>query len=152
LQLLAVAVFLITAPALAARSPALSPVRLTDAWIRWLPAGLPAAGYLTIANGGGRPLILVGASSPAYADVSLHQTQTHGGAMQMLAVEQLSVAPHATLRFAASGYHFMLSGATQPIKPGDRVPITLKFADSPSVTLSFAVRKPDASDTPDANP
>jgi len=151
-RLLAATALLGTWSALAARPPALSTLRITDAWIRWLPAGLPAAAYLTIANAGPRPVILVGASSPAYNDVSLHQTQDHAGSMQMLAIEQLSVAPQVTLRFADSGYHFMLMGPKQPIKPGDRVPITLNFADAPSVTLSFEVRKPDASDAPAASP
>jgi copper(I)-binding protein len=150
--LLTAATLALTLPALAARPPAPSPVRLTDAWIRWLPAGLPAAAYVTIANAGLRPLHLVGASSPAYAEVSLHQTEDKAGAMQMVAIEQLEVAPHATLRFADGGYHFMLMGAKQPIRPGDHVPITLKFADAPTVTLSFEVRKPDATDAPAAMP
>jgi copper(I)-binding protein len=94
---------------------------------------------------------LVGASSPAYAEVSLHQTQTQGGSMQMVAIAHLEVAPHATLRFADFGYHFMLTGPKQPIQPGDHVPITLNFADAPSVTLSFEVRKPDATE-PAATP
>jgi copper(I)-binding protein len=148
-RLLAATALILASVALAARPPAPSPVHITEAWIRWLPAGLPAAAYLTIANAGAQPVTLVGASSPEYADVSLHQTQNNSGSMQMVAIQELQVAPHATLRFAGSGYHFMLMGPKQPINPGDHVPITLKFAKVPPVTLSFEVRKPDASDAPD---
>jgi copper(I)-binding protein len=146
--LLLTVALVLTLPAFAAQPPVQSPVRLTEAWIRWQPAGLPAAAYLTIANTGSRPLHLVGASSPAYAEVSLHQTQNKAGAMQMVAIQQLEVAPHTTLRFAGSGYHFMLMGPKQPIQPGDRVAITLDFSDAPTETVSFDVRKPDASDSP----
>jgi copper(I)-binding protein len=149
-RLLAAAALLCAWPALAGPPADSSEVRVTGAWIRWLPAGLPAAAYLTLVNASPRPVILVGASSPAYAAVSLHQTQDHAGSMQMQAIEQVIVAPHATLRFASSGYHFMLTDPKQPIKPGDHLPITLIFADTPPLTLSFEVRRPDASDAADA--
>jgi copper(I)-binding protein len=149
-QLLAASALALISPAFAVRAPSPSPVRITEAWVRWLPAGLPAAAYVTIVNAGMHPVNLVGATSPAYSEVSLHQTASEGGSMQMVAIERITIAPHATLRFEESGYHFMLTGPKQPIKPGDHVPLTLAFADSTSVTLSFEVRKPDGSAAADA--
>ena len=40
-------------------------LQVKDQRIRLLPGELPAAGYLTATNTGSRPLVLVGAESPA---------------------------------------------------------------------------------------
>lgn len=120
-------------------------LRVEDPWIRWLPADLPAAGYLRLINAGAKPLIVIGASSPAYRQVTLHRTVTEGGNTEMMPVERITIDAHAALDFATSGYHMMLMQATRPLKPADRVPITLHFADGASLLVQFEVRKPDAS-------
>ena len=134
-------------PALAAAPPTTAGPELTiqDAWIRWLPADLPAAGYLTLINTGARPLNLIAATSPAYTQVTLHRTVNRGGGMQMTAVEHITIDAHSSLDFAATGYHMMLMQATKPLRPADRVPITLRFADGSTVLVQFEVRNPDSS-------
>jgi copper(I)-binding protein len=128
-----------------AAAPAPAPaVAITDAWIRWLPANLPAGGYATLRNTGDTPLILTGASSSAYEDVSLHRTSSHEGMSQMQPVAQVKVAAGASLKFAADGYHIMLEHPTKALQPGDHVPITLHFSDGNSVTAQFELRRPDA--------
>src|ERR1700683_3882637 len=119
-------------------------VVITDAWIRWLPANLPAGGYATLRNIGNAPLILTGASSSAYEDVSLHRTSSHEGMSQMQPVVQITVAAGASLKFAADGYHIMLEHPTKALQPGDHVPVTLHFSDGNSVTAQFELRRPDA--------
>jgi len=118
-------------------------VRVEDAWIRWLPAGIPAGGYLTLVNDGDRPAVLVGAESPDYGEVSLHVTRNEQGLSQMIPVPSVVVAPHSRLSFAAAGYHMMLMHPTVTTSPGDEVPITLRFADGLSLTVIFRVRRPD---------
>jgi copper(I)-binding protein len=115
-----------------------------DAWIRWLPANLPAAGYATLENGGDAAIVLTGVSSPGYGDVSIHRTVTLGADTDMVPVDKLVINPHASVNFAAAGYHLMLMQPTTPLKPGDHVPITLRFADGSSMRVEFEVRKPDA--------
>ena len=119
-------------------------VQVIDAWIRWLPADLPAGGYATLANTGAQPLALIGASSPDYEQVSLHQTVMRGQTSVMLPVAQITIAPGSRVSFAAAGYHFMLERATRAIMPGDHVSITLHFAGGSSVQVPFEVRKPSA--------
>jgi copper(I)-binding protein len=119
-------------------------IRIDDAWIRWLPGNLPAAGYTTLTNSGEEPVILTGASSPAYGDVSLHRSRTQAGNVEMVPVERIPIGPHASLSFAAAGYHLMLMQPNRPIQPGDHVPITLHFAGGSSLTVSFAVHQPDS--------
>jgi hypothetical protein len=131
-----------SAPAVTA--PGTPAIQVEDAWIRWLPANLPAAGYATLTNIGDRPEVLIAASSPDYGEVSLHQSRNHGGSVEMVPVDRITVAAHSTLSFAVAGYHMMLMQPAKPLKPGDRVPITLRFAGGSSLTVDFEVRKPDA--------
>jgi hypothetical protein len=119
-------------------------LQIEQAWIRWLPANLPAGGYLTVINRGDRPVVLVGASSPDYFGVGLHRSVTEGGLSKMEAVTQIVVAPHTTLNFSDTGYHIMLTTPTLPVSPGGRVPITLHFADGRSLVVNFEVRPPGA--------
>lgn len=97
-----------------------------------------------MSNPGGVPATLVGASSPAFGQVSLHRSLDEGGRMQMKPVERITIAAHSTLDFEASGYHMMLMQASRPLKPADQVPITLHFADGSTLLVQFEVRKPDA--------
>ncbi|MGH8143934.1 MAG: copper chaperone PCu(A)C [Steroidobacteraceae bacterium] len=119
-------------------------LQIEQAWIRWLPANLPAGGYLTVTNRGERPVVLVSASSPDYAGVALHRSVTEGGLSKMEPVAQITVAPHATLSFSATGYHIMLTTPTLPVAPGGHVPIALHFADGRSLVVNFEVRAPSA--------
>jgi copper(I)-binding protein len=124
-----------------AHAPAL---QVKDAWVRWLPGNLPAGGYVTLVNSGDRPASLVRATSPDYADVSLHRSSNVGGTSRMTPVDHISVAPHSSLAFATQGYHLMLSHPAKTLKPGDRVTLTLTFADGTTVSAVFDLRAPDA--------
>jgi periplasmic copper chaperone A len=124
---------------------ALPTVQVEGAWIRWLPANLPAAGYATINNIGDKPVTLLAASSPGFGEISLHRNRSQSGTLEMVPVEKITIDPHSSVKFAAAGYHMMLRQPTQSIKPGDHVPITLRFADGSALTVEFEVRKPDSS-------
>jgi periplasmic copper chaperone A len=126
-------------------SSAVSAVEIRDAWIRWLPSGLPAAGYVTLINHGDQPIKLTGASSEAYRDISLHHSMSHEGMSHMEAVGEITVPANSTLRFAAAGYHLMLMQPTHALTPGNHVELTLHFADGLDRSASFEVRAPNGS-------
>jgi copper(I)-binding protein len=131
-----------TAPSATPRTP-LS-IRVEDPWIRWLPAGVPAAGYLTLVNTGDEPVALIAAVSADFGDVSMHRSLERGGVMQMDEVGEIIVDPHSRLELAAKGYHLMLMNPARPIESQKHVPITLRFRDGTSLTVPFEVRKPGA--------
>lgn len=126
-----------------AATPAES-VHVEHAWIRWLPANLPAAGYADIVNDGDSTVSLVHASSPDYGKVMLHQSRLAEGDSTMVMVSRLDVPAHGSVSLAPGGYHLMLSHAAHPVKPGDTVPITLHFADGTSVQVGFKVMPANA--------
>jgi len=119
-------------------------VRAENAWIRWLPAGLPAAGYVTLTDSGDAPASLVGATSPIYANISLHRSHDSGGTMSMMPVEKITLRPHSTLDFALAHYHLMLMDPRSGVAPGAHVPITLSFEDGSVLEVQFEVRPADA--------
>lgn len=49
-----------------------------NAWVRWLPNKLPAAGYVTLVNASDKPIDLVEVDSPEYGMTMLHQTVSNG--------------------------------------------------------------------------
>ena len=126
----------------AAAAPTL---RAEHPWIRWLPANLPAAGYVVIANDGGTPARLIGASSAGYGSVMLHRSQEVGGVDRMTAVSGMGVPAHGTAALAPGGYHLMLMKPVHPIKPDDTVKITLRFANGTTLQVDFPVRPANAS-------
>lgn len=140
-------------PVLANPAPSNSPpapkptIRVLAAWIRWLPAGLPAAGYLTLTNTGDKALALESASSPSYGDVSIHRSITHGTTEEMVPVKAITLEPHQTLEFQSTGYHLMLMQPTPSADTSAKIPITLRFSDGSVLTVPFEVRKNPATDS-----
>lgn len=129
-----------------------APVSIHDPWIREAPPGVPAlAGYLAIENVANTPVVLRGASSPAFDSIMLHRTETEGGMARMTHESQIEIAPLATVQFAPGGYHLMLMGPKQPLKAGDQVEITLEFDGGLAVPASFAVRKGETEEATEHN-
>ena len=120
-------------------------VHVEQAWIRWLPANLPAAGYATIVNDGDGVQRLTEVSSPDYASVMLHRSRLAQGDSTMEMVDHLDIPAHGSVKLAPGGYHLMLSHATHPLKPGDKVPMRLRFADGSVLQVDFSVLPANAS-------
>jgi copper(I)-binding protein len=115
-------------------------IQVKDAWIRWLPANVPGGGYMTLINTGSAARVLIGASSPDYGEVSIHQTRSRNGMHEMTPVASIELRPRIPVRFAEGGYHLMLQQPRRSLKPGDRVLVTLRFAQGPPVEVPFEVR------------
>jgi len=115
-------------------------IQVKDAWIRWLPANVPAGGYMTLINTGSAARVLIRASSPDYGEVGIHLTQIRNGVNAMTRVESVELKPLTPVRFAEGGYHLMLMQPKRSLQPGDRVLITLHFAQGPSIQVPFEVR------------
>ena len=128
---------LLTLPAYAAG------FRVDNAWVRDLPGGAPAGGYFLLRNDGTKAAELTAASSPAFGQVMLHQSVQSGGVASMRDVHGVNVPPGGAVNFTPGGYHLMLMTPARKIIRGEKIPITLKFADGQAVTAQFEVRGPD---------
>ncbi|REG59425.1 hypothetical protein B0G80_2179 [Paraburkholderia sp. BL6669N2] len=117
-------------------------VSVKDAWVRWLPNNLPAAGYATLVNASDKPVDLVDISSNDYGDAMLHQTVSNGSSQKMVMVDKLTIPAHGQVSIAPGGYHVMLEDAKHKVAPGDTVHLKLKFSDGETLDTPFAVKSP----------
>ena len=115
------------------------PVEVAQPWSRPAVAGSPGAGYMTLANHGATPEILVKVESPLARKVEVHQSSMSGGMASMRPVERLTIPPGGSVAFAPGGYHLMFVGLAKSLKSGDVLPATLTFASGAKVKAAFAV-------------
>ncbi len=124
----------IAAPARAAQ------VQLTGGWFRALPEALPAGGYFHLRNDGPDEAVIVAAESPACGMLMLHESIETGGVSRMEMVKNVVVHAGGEIDFKPGGYHLMCMKPNAQMKPGVRVPVTLKFLDGTDVTAAFDVK------------
>lgn len=125
---------------IASRSGPAIDVEVGDAWIRWLPANLPGAGYMTVTNTGPTAVALIGASSADYGEVSFHETRNDRGMTEMAPIASIPLKPRSSVRFESGGYHLMLMQPKRPLHPGDKVTVTFRLSDGRTMTVPFLVR------------
>ncbi|MDA8110209.1 MAG: copper chaperone PCu(A)C [Betaproteobacteria bacterium] len=128
------------ASALFAASAWAADLTVSGAWIRHLPAGVPAGGFFTVHNLSKQDTALVGASSPDYGMVMIHKTIEEGGVSRMVEGGKIVLPAGGKVAFRPGGYHLMLMHAKHEIKVGTKIPVTLEFAGGQKVTALFEVR------------
>lgn len=130
---------LVAAPSLAGEC--LPNVR--EGWVRMPPTAMPMmAGFGTIENRCTAPVTVVGVSSPAFADVSLHETRIVDGVSRMRALPELRIAPGDAATLKPGGMHLMLMEPRAALKPGSKVVIEFALKDGKKLLGEFVVRKP----------
>ena len=117
--------------------------RLQGGWIRMLPGGMPMmGGFGRIANRCPNPAIIIKASSPAFADTSLHETRIIDGISRMRAVAILRIAPGGVANLAPGGLHLMLMQPTTRLRAGSRVAVRFQLQDGRELVGTFELRQP----------
>jgi hypothetical protein len=100
--------------------------------------------YLTLKNGGDSSDRLVGAASPRAGRVEIHTHGVAGGVMRMRQVAAVALMPGATAVFEPGALHLMLFDLGQPLREGERFPLTLTFEHRGAVTVEVPVGPPGA--------
>ena len=118
----------------------LQSLRIDHPFARATPPGARSGGaFFTIENAGTRSVKLLGVASPAAASVELHQMAMEGGVMRMRSVSAVEVRPGDKLELKPGGYHVMLSDLKEPLKAGDKFPLTLTFEGAGTIEVSVEV-------------
>jgi len=121
-------------------------VAVEQPWARATPGRAPnGAAYFTLANTGKDADRLISASTPAAARAELHTHVHSGTVMEMRPVEAIEVKPGERVTLQPGGLHVMLMGLKAPLKEGERMPLTLRFARGGEVTVDVPVGKAGAS-------
>jgi copper(I)-binding protein len=115
---------------------------ISQAWSRATPGGAKVGGgYLTIENKGGAADKLIGASADVAGNVEMHEMATVDGVMKMRPVEGgLTIEPGKTVKLAPGGYHLMMMDLKNPLKQGDKMPVTLQFEKAGKVAVTLDVQ------------
>ena len=103
-------------------------VTVEQGWARLPPnPAMPmTAGYGVIHNGCSRAVVITGARSAVFGDVSLHETTIVDGVSRMRAIERLPLAPGARAELKPGGLHLMLMAGNDALKAGQAVPLRLQ--------------------------
>ena len=128
-------------PAVAVPAPGWTMVKASEPWVREAPptATLMAA-YVTLENPSTDDLEVVGASSPQFQAVQLHEIVEVDGMTKMQEAKSLALPAKGTLVFKPGSTHVMLITPLKPLKPGDVVEIVFKFAKGGKKTVKAPVR------------
>lgn len=124
-------VFLILGALLAFAAPGFAgeaqrSVKVANAWVRApAPGQKTVAAYLELTSE--HDAALVAAGTPAAARVEMHSSSVDGGVMRMRALPRIELPAGQTVKLAPGGNHLMLLEMKQPLKPGDKVALTLSI-------------------------
>jgi len=108
-------------------------------WARPAASGNGAV-YFELVNGGTAPDRLVGISSPVAGAAEMHATSVDAqGVASMRPVQAVDLPAGGEAYFAPAGLHVMLVGLSQPLKEGQRFPLTLTLEKAGAVVVEVAV-------------
>lgn len=101
----------------------------------------PSGGaYLNIENLGKQDDKLIAVASPVAKSVEIHTMSMDGNVMRMREVPGIELKPAEKVTMTPGhGYHIMLIGLKQPLKAGDKFPLTLTFEKAGKVEVSVWV-------------
>ncbi|WP_295571126.1 copper chaperone PCu(A)C [Stenotrophomonas maltophilia] len=118
-------------------------VTVEQGWARLPPnPAMPmTAGYGVIRNGCDKAVVITGASSAMFGDVSLHETAIVDGVSRMRAIERLPLAPGARAELRPGGLHLMLMQGKGALREGQALLLRLQLEGGGEARATLTVRK-----------
>ena len=106
------------------------------------PGQSSGAAYLSIENHGKAFDKLISISSPIAKSAQIHTMSMEGNVMKMREVDGIELKPSSkTIMQPGNGYHIMLIGLKQPLKLGDKFPLTLTFEKAGKLNVPVVVEE-----------
>ncbi|MDW8311479.1 MAG: copper chaperone PCu(A)C, partial [Burkholderiales bacterium] len=105
------------------------------------PAIKNSAAFLVVENKGATPDRLLGVSGDVAQKLELHTMVREAGVMRMREVPAFDIPAGGKLELKPGGLHIMLIGLKQPLKEGERFPLTLKFEKAGEVKVQVLAEK-----------
>jgi len=107
-------------------------IQVVHAWARPTVAGQGGtAAYMRIANFGSGEDRLLAVTAEAPAKASLHETSNEGGIARMRPVAGgLAIPKRQVVSLEPGGAHIMVTGLADPLEPGERLKLRLRFERS----------------------
>ena len=99
-------------------------VKIENTWVRaTAPGQKVAGGFMDLTADA--DMKLVGGSSPVSSSLELHMMKMEGSVMVMRPLPEIALPKGKTVNLKPGGLHIMFIDLKQPIKEGDKVPVTL---------------------------
>lgn len=115
-------------------------IALIDPWARASTAGDNSASYVVIKNSGPADT-LIAVRGDVATNIELHTVESVDGMMRMKQVDGGIVIPSNDMQILKPGsYHIMMIGLTRDLVAGDRIALTLTFANAGDVAVTVPVR------------
>lgn len=124
--------------ALVTASAAHGAVSVEEPWVRATAPGQAVAGaYLRLRSD--TPVALVAVETSASKKAEIHEMRMEGQVMRMRPVEKIALPAGQSVELRPGGYHLMLIDVIHPLKPGDKVPLTLVIESASGARQRIAV-------------
>jgi len=114
-------------------------ITVEDGFVRLPPPGSPAAAYFTLKNNGA-DRSLVAATCRCAEMTMIHETVANDGIARMRHVDNAALPRGGELVLRPGGMHVMMMRLQAPLKEGDTVNLTLRFADGDTLALQLPVQ------------
>lgn len=116
-------------------------IEINHPWSRPTPPSAPVAGgYMKLINLGTETDRLIEVTSPIAERAEIHRSIIENGVASMRPVEDLAIAPGATVDFEAEKLHIMFIKPSRQLKDGEKFPAKLIFENAGSVDVEFMVQ------------
>jgi periplasmic copper chaperone A len=124
------------------------PLKIEHPWARpSIGDTTNGAVYMTLSNGGDAADRLIAVKTDAADDIMLHESRMEGNVIKMVPLENgVEVPAHGSAELKPLGMHAMLMGLRQPLKEGDRFPLTLVLEKQGEVPIKVSVTQQPPSD------
>jgi copper(I)-binding protein len=138
--MLALAALFLVAGGAMAHDYTLKSLSIDHAFARATPPGAKTGGaFFVVENTGTTSDRLIRVASSAAGGAELHEMAMDGGVMKMRAIAAMDVPAGGRLELKPGGYHVMMIDLKQPLKAGDKVPLTLTFERAGSIDIAVDV-------------
>lgn len=108
---------------------ALAQLSAVEPWARaTVPAQKAAGAFVQLKSE--KDAVLLGAETSAAGVVEIHEMRMDGDMMRMRQIGALKLPAGQTVSLQPGGYHFMLLDLKQPLNPGTKIPLRLRFQEN----------------------
>ena len=138
--MLALALFVVPFVAMGGKGTSSCRPTVASGWVRMAPGMPMGAGFAVVRNACAQPVEVIGAASPDFGDVSLHETRVERGVSRMREVQRVPLEANGTVELKPGGLHVMLMTPRRSVAPGGRVRVEFLLADGRRIGADLPVR------------
>lgn len=113
----------------AAQKASATDLSLSECWVRFRADNASGLFVKVKNNDAKNDAFVVGAASPAFAEVMVHETYEQDGMKGMRHVGEVAIPAGGETLFKPGSYHMMAMKPTAGVKEGDKIDLTLKLSN-----------------------